>query len=305
MTEGVETTTGPLGQGIGNAVGMAIAQKLLSERYSSREFDPVDHKIWCFCGDGCLMEGVSSEASSIAGHLGLDNLILVYDDNNISIAGRTDLAFTEDVEKRYQAYGFYTIRVDGHDHDAIDAAYSEAAAVSDKPVMILAKTIIGKGSPNKSDSYGIHGSPLGADEIVETKNALGWPLEPTFLVPEETKKAFADRAEALSSEHSLWNDSFSKWEASDAERAKRLTAQFAKEVPSDLQERLLAAVPDTGKSVATRKLSEAVLQAASKNVDSLIGGSADLEPSTLTLIKDSEDVLKGAFKGLKSKIWRS
>jgi len=298
MTEGVETTTGPLGQGIGNAVGMAIAQKLMSARYQTKDFDPVSHKIWCFCGDGCLMEGVSSEASSLAGHLGLDNLILIYDDNNISIAGRTDLAFTEDVEKRYQAYGFHTLRVDGHDVEAIDKVYEEAKSLSGKPVLILAKTIIGKGSPNKCDSYGVHGSPLGSEELELSKKGLGWPVEPRFYVPDDVRAAFAARLEELQSVHGEWDKHFSNWKASNSELSARLEKQLSCFVPGNIEQSLVEGLSKDGKAVATRKLSEAMIQIASKNVDSLIGGSADLEPSTLTLIKDSTDVLKGSFSGL-------
>ena len=183
MTPGVETTTGPLGQGIGNAVGMAIAQKLMSARYGDSSFDPFSHRVFCFCGDGCLMEGVSSEASSVAGHLGLGNLVLIYDDNNISIAGRTDLAFTEDVAKRYDAYGWQIVRCDGHDVEQIDAAYREAISNSEQPTIILAKTLIGKGSPNKEDSEHVHGSPLGDEELAATKKALGWKEEAPFFCP--------------------------------------------------------------------------------------------------------------------------
>jgi transketolase len=297
MTDGVETTTGPLGQGIGNAVGIALGQKILSARYGSASFNPVDHKVWCFCGDGCLMEGVSTEASSLAGHLALDNLIVVYDDNNISIAGRTDLAFTEDVEKRYQAYGFHTLRVDGHDLDAIDAAYQQALEVRGKPVLILAKTIIGKGSPNKADSYNVHGSPLGKEELEASKKSLDWPLEPMFLVPDEVRAVFSARAEALQSSYQEWCSAYKDWKTEHAELSATLQKQLDKTLPPDLEDVLVAAVTPATSAVATRKLSESVLQAASATVEALIGGSADLEPSTLTLIKDSTDVQAGSYAG--------
>ncbi|HMO18967.1 MAG TPA: transketolase [Oligoflexia bacterium] len=297
MTDGVETTTGPLGQGIGNAVGIALAQKLMSARYGDNTFNPVDHRVWCFCGDGCLMEGVSSEASSVAGHLGLDNLIIVYDDNNISIAGRTDLAFTEDVEKRYQAYGFHTLRVDGHDVRAIDKVYSEALSLTGKPVLILAKTIIGKGSPNKCDSYGVHGAPLGKDELELSKKGLDWPAQPMFFVPDEVRSLFASRAEELSKEYENWNEKYLTWLKTDSKRAETFEAQLQRKLPTDLEKTLVNSLPEGDAQVATRKLSETVLQAASNAVPSLIGGSADLEPSTLTLIKGSSDVLKGSFEG--------
>lgn len=297
MTPGVETTTGPLGQGVGNAVGMAIGQKLMSERYTVSGFNPVDHKVVCFCGDGCLMEGVSSEASSIAGHLGLNNLILVYDDNQITIAGHTKLAFTEDVAKRYEAYGWRTLRVDGHDVEAIDKIYTQAWAEKEKPVLILAKTLIGKGSPNRVNTSDVHGAPLGADELKASKTACGWPTQ-DFYVPESVAQAFSKRAEESIKNYSAWQNSFSAWSSKNSELAAKLQAQLSRAVPADLEAQLIAALPDASKPEATRKLSSIVLQAASKHVPSLIGGSADLEPSTLTLIKGSEDVEKGAFRGL-------
>ncbi len=297
MTDGVETTTGPLGQGISNAVGMALAQKILSARYGAGSFNPVDHKVWCFCGDGCLMEGISSEASSLAGHLGLDNLIFVYDDNNISIAGRTDLAFTEDVEKRYQAYGFHTLRVDGHDISAIDAVYKEALSLQRKPVLILAKTIIGKGSPNKADSYNVHGSPLGKEELEASKKALKWSLEPMFFVPDEVRSVFSLRSENLQAEYQEWSSSYGEWVSSNPELSKKLQAQLERVIPSDLEEALVTSLAGGASAVATRKLSESALQIVSSKVEALIGGSADLEPSTLTLIKDSTDVLSGSYAG--------
>ena len=170
MTEGVECTTGPLGQGISNAVGMAIGQRVLAERFNSADHAIVDHRVFCFAGDGCLMEGVSSEACSVAGHLGLGNLNVVYDDNHITIAGDTDLAFTEDVAKRYEAYGWHVLRCDGHDFDSIDAALAAAVAETSKPTLICARTTIGKGSPNKANTHGVHGAPLGADELAAMKH---------------------------------------------------------------------------------------------------------------------------------------
>ena len=297
MTPGVECTTGPLGQGISNAVGMAIGQRLLAERYANGS-DVFDHRIFVFAGDGCVMEGVSSEAGSLAGHLGLGSIKVIYDDNHISIAGRTDLAFSEDVCKRYEAYGWHTLRVDGHDYAAIDAALKEACAINDRPVLIAARTIIGKGSPNKADSYNVHGSPLGKDERAATIKSLNWVSEEPFFVPEEVRKLFAARVESLKGEFSAWNERFSAWQKSNPELATRLSAQLKRETPPDLEDRLVAALPKEGGSVSTRKLSGMVLQAASAAVDSLIGGSADLEPSTLTLIGKSSDVSKSSFKGL-------
>lgn len=297
MTKGVETTTGPLGQGVANAVGLALGQKLMAAKYGKDGFVPNDHKVWCFCGDGCLMEGVSAEASSMAGHLGLNNLVVVYDDNEISIAGHTDLAFTEDVPARYEAYGWRTIHVDGHDVEAIESVYAKALEETEKPVMIVARTTIGKGSPNKANTHGVHGSALGADELKATKEALNWPLDKEFYVPDEVAKAFAARVEELKSEYQSWDEGFQSWKSKNPEAASQLEAQLSLSPKGNLEEALVAALPTDGKAISTRKLSGKVLQAASASVEALVGGSADLEPSTLTLIDGSDDVQKGEFSG--------
>ena len=292
ITTGVETTTGPLGQGIANAVGMAIGQESFASRYSSELFK---HKVWCFSGDGCLMEGISAEASSLAGHLGLNNLIIVYDDNNISIAGDTELAFTENVKQRYESYGWLVLEVDGHDLEKIDEVYAKAVAEQDRPVFIAAKTSIGKGSPNKQGSESSHGSPLGEDELKATKKNIGWTYEEEFFVPQEVQNLFSARAEILKQDYQSWNESYSAWTAENSELASELKDQLCTNVPENIWEELYAAMPK--EPIATRKLSQAALQVIAGKVNSLIGGSADLEPSNLTLIKDSEDVQKNKFAG--------
>ena len=297
ITDGVECTTGPLGQGISNSVGMATARNLMAARYNSDAAKIFTNKTFVFAGDGCLMEGVSSEASSLAGHLGLNDLVVIYDDNHISIAGNTNLAFTEDVCARYEAYGWATKKIDGHSFKEIDEALTWAQT-QNKPVLIAARTIIGKGSPNKADSYSVHGSPLGADELQKTKDNIGWKFKETFFVPEEVQKVCAQRLEELSSVYGEWTAKFDSWSTENPELAKKLNAQINFEVPADLTARLVSALPKDKAAVATRKLSQIVLQEASKNSLSLIGGSADLEPSTLTLISGSEDVQKGKFSGL-------
>ena len=297
MTPGVETTTGPLGQGVANAVGLAIAQKMMAAHYADDQFSPVEHRVWCFAGDGCLMEGVSAEASSMAGHLGLDNLTVVYDDNEISIAGSTDLAFTEDVAKRYEAYGWAVIECDGHDIQDIDRAYAGAKAQVGKPTLIVARTTIGKGSPNKADTSGVHGSPLGAAELEETKKALGWPLEPTFFVPDDVQSLFATRAEEQEQEYLRWSEQFAAWKSRDEQRASALAQQLSMSLPANLEDSLVAAVGNPEKATATRKLSSIVLQEAAKQIPFLVGGSADLEPSTLTLIEGEGDVQREQFVG--------
>lgn len=296
MTPGVECTTGPLGQGISNAVGMAIGQMLLSSKYSAGS-DVFAHNVWVFAGDGCLMEGVSSEACSVAGHLGLGNLKVVYDDNHISIAGSTKLAFTEDVAKRYEAYGWHVQRIDGHDVEAISKAYETALSINDKPCLIAARTTIGKGAPHKAGDSEVHGSPLGKDELLATKQALGFPVDKEFYIPEEAKALFQARQAELHEVYSQWTEKFSAWSKKNPELATKLEKQWNRALPSNLQEKLIGALPKEKVSMATRKLSEAVLQVASAEVESLVGGSADLEPSTFTLIKGSTDVLKGQFAG--------
>jgi len=294
VTPGVECTTGPLGQGLANAVGMAIGQQMLATNYSSSLFD---YRVFCFAGDGCLMEGITSEASSLAGHLGLGSLNVLYDDNQISIAGRTSLAFSEDVPARYKAYGWQVLDVDGHDINAVDQALTEAVACKDKPSIICAKTIIGKGSPNKADTAGVHGSALGGDELELTKKELGWEESEWFVIPQATKAVFKQRDEELTPVRKQWAESFSSWKKSSPEEASNLERQVTRAVPADLEEKLLQALPSDGKAVATRKLSGAVLQVLASELPGLVGGSADLEPSTNTLIKDSPSIARGEFRG--------
>lgn len=295
MTPGVECTTGPLGQGVSNAVGMALGERMLAAEYNSDDYSIINHNVVSIVGDGCLMEGVSSEASSLAGHLGLSNLIVIYDDNKISIEGSTDLAFSEDVAARYEAYGWRSISCNGHDYDSIDQAICEAKSEKEKPVLVLAKTIIGKGSPDKAGSHEVHGAPLGEDELQKTKEALGWPSEPAFYVPDEVRKIFAERNEEWQATYDTWIEHYQAWQAAEPEKAASFKKQTEREIPSDLKDRLLSVLPDG--SAATRKLSGAVIQEASKLVNSFIGGSADLAPSTNTLVKGSSDISKESFSG--------
>ena len=299
MTPGVECTTGPLGQGISNAVGMAIGQKVFSTRYNTAQNRIVDHNVFVFAGDGCLMEGISSEASSVAGHLRLGNLKVIYDDNHISIAGRTDLAFSEDVLKRYEAYGWFVQRIDGHDFRQIDEALSRAVAETARPSIIAARTTIGLGSPNKADTSEVHGSPLGAEEVKLTKEGLGWPTDQTFYVPDLVREIFAARVEELSGFYAKWQEGFAAWSRSNPEKAAQLAAQRELRVPDDLEEKLVASLGKSASSpAATRKLSSIVLQAVAREIPSVIGGSADLEPSTLTVIKDSSSISADSFAGV-------
>ena len=291
-TAGVETTTGPLGQGVGNAVGFALGAKLKEARFGE-PFKQV--RVFTLCSDGDVMEGVAGEASSIAGHLGLDNLVVIYDDNKITIEGETDLAFSEDVGKRYEGYGWFVQRIDGHDHGQIRAALDKAVAEKGRPSFIVARTHIANGAPNAHDTAEAHGAPLGKEEIALTKKGMGWDPDKQFFIAEEAKTVFAERAADLAKEKQAWLDAFNAWKKANPERATELEKFEARHVPSDLYDQLLKALPE--KEDATRNLSNAIQQIVAEKVPSLIGGSADLAPSTKTLIKKSGSIAKGMFEG--------
>lgn len=290
-TQGVETTTGPLGQGVGNAVGLALASKMMAARVNTPGSALIDYRVFALCSDGDLMEGVASEAASLAGHLGLDNLVLIYDDNKITIDGSTELSFTEDVGKRFEAYGFSVSHVDGHDPAAVRAALDAGLAVTGKPKLIVARTHIGIGAPTKQDTSKAHGAPLGAAEVEATKRAAGWSLEP-FHVPSEARALFAEAAARGRAAREAWNAAVA---AAAPERRGLLEAHLARSVPADLYAQLAAAVPAAKE--ATRSLSAKVEQVAAKLVPSLVGGAADLAESTKTHIKGSPDVALGKYDG--------
>ena len=290
-TPGVETTTGPLGQGIANAVGMATSIKMMAARFGDELFDA---RVFGIASDGDMMEGLSGEACSLAGHLGLGNLVFFYDDNRITIDGGTDLAFSEDVGKRYEAFGWHVQYIDGHDHAAIREALDDACDEKQRPSLIVARTRIGKGSPNKENSAKAHGEKLGEDEVVATKKNIGWPTEPTFLVPDEVKALFAERAEQVGELRKSWLGKLTAYRA-DAANAQRYDALVERRVPSDLLDQLVAAIPD--KAAATRVTSGVLQQTVAQQVPSLMGGSADLTPSTKTYINDSGSLRKGDFSG--------
>ncbi len=291
-TVGVETTTGPLGQGVGNAVGFALAQRLMEARFG----EPfAGQRVWCIASDGDLMEGISAEASSIAGHLGLSNLIVFWDDNKITIEGETDLAFSEDVGGRYESYGWFVQRIDGHNQEEIRHAVDKALLMRDRPSFIVCRTHIANGAPNVHDTAGAHGSPLGDAEIALFKQGMGWDPAKKFFVPEEVKALWSTRAAELKAEHAAWSQRFDAWRSANPELARSLDSFVSKETPSDLLEQLVAAIPE--KEAATRDLSNVIQNAVAKLVPQLIGGSADLAPSTKTLIKGSEGVSRGKFGG--------
>src|SRR5712664_2147037 len=292
FSPGVVATTGPLGQGISNAVGMALSLRMLAARLGD---GLIDNYVYGICSDGDLMEGVSAEASSLAGHLRLGNLIFLYDDNRVSLAGHTEVTFTEDRLKRYEAYGWHTQQVDdGNDTEAIDLAIRAAKEEKDRPSLIAVRTIIGYGSPNKADTHEAHGSPLGKDEVRLTKQRLGWPLEPTFLVPDEVRASWAARVEELKKGYDAWQQKLAQWRKDPAH--SRLWDQYAnREVPRDLPDQLAKVVASTTAPEATRKVSQAVIQKVAELVPNLVGGSADLDPSTFTYIKDGGDVRPGEY----------
>ncbi len=288
LTPGVETTTGPLGQGLSNAVGMAIAERLLAARFNRDGFALFDHHTWVFASDGDLMEGVAAEASSLAGHLRLGKLNVFYDDNDITIDGPADLAFSEEVARRYEGYGWHVLSVDdGNDLDAIDAAIRAAKAETRRPTLVRVKTHIGYGSPNKQDTAGAHGEPLGPAEVRLTRENLGWPLEPEFLVPDEARHAFDGLRRRGAELEAAWKELLGRYRQTHPEAARELDARLAGELPAGWQELLPGFAPEDG-PIATRKASGAVLNAVAGRLPQLAGGSADLAPSNKTFLAGEE-----------------
>lgn len=284
-TAGVETTTGPLGQGVGNAVGMAIAERLLADRFNRPGHQIIDHRTWTFASDGDLMEGVASEVASIAGHLRLGKLTLVYDDNHITIDGDTALSFSEDVQGRFEAYGWHVVRVDdGNNLAGISAALDAAIAETVRPTLVVLRTHIADPAPTKRDTAEAHGAPLGAEEIRRTKEIMGWPDEPKFFVPDdalERWRASVGRGAALESE---WRQRFAAYSAAHPEPAAELEQWLSGRLPEGW-DRGLAGLGPTSGSLATRQASGLALQALATAVPNLVGGSADLGGSTGTTLK--------------------
>lgn len=288
---GIETTTGPLGQGIANAVGFALAEKTLAAQFNKEDIQIVDHFTYCFLGDGCLMEGISHEVCSLAGTLQLGKLIAYYDDNGISIDGEVEGWFSDDTEQRFKAYGWQVLRVDGHDADAIRKATVEAKSETAKPTLIICKTVIGLGSPNKQGKEDCHGAPLGNDEIALTREALGW-TEEAFVIPEDVYGAWDAKAKGSEAE-SAWNDVFAQYQAKYPTEAKELLRRISGELPADFAEKAAQFIADTNakaETIATRKASQNTLQAFGPLLSELLGGSADLAGSNLTLWKGAEGV---------------
>ena len=292
VTPGVETTTGPLGQGIGNGVGMAMAERHLAARFNKPGYDLIDHRTWVIASDGDIMEGVASEAASIAGHLKLGKLIVFWDDNKITIDGRTDLTFSEDVLARFASYGWHTESVDdGEDMGALVAA-AEAAARDTRPSFIRVRTIIGRPSPNKQDSSSAHGAPLGEDEIIATKQVMEWPTEPFFVPDELASAAEAIRARGAEA-HQSWMQCLAEYRKEFPEAAAELDATLAGELPAGWDGELPTFEADA-KGVATRKASGAVLNALATKLGGLVGGSADLAGSNNSQMKGLDNFLPEA-----------
>ena len=288
LVPGVEATTGPLGQGVSHAVGMALAEAHLAARYNRPDHAIVNHFTYVIASDGDLMEGVSAETSALAGHLGLGKLIVLFDDNHVSLASSTSLTFTEDLAKRYQSYGWRVQRVDdGNDVAAIDSAISASKADTSRPSLIMVRTVLGYGAPNKQGTFGAHGSPLGPDEVLAAKQNLGWPAEPSFYIPEEALRNFRQAVPRGRQWNREWEEAFARYEQAYPE----LAAQFKRTMAGELPERWDEGLPtfEGAEPLPTRKASEAVLQALAPKLPELAGGSADLNPSTYTWLKGYGD----------------
>ncbi len=282
---GVETTTGPLGQGITNGVGMALAEKVLAAQFNRDGFNVVDHNTYVFMGDGCLMEGISHEACSLAGTLGLGKLVAFWDDNGISIDGHVEGWFTDDTPMRFESYGWHVVRdVDGHDPEAIRKAVLEAQSVTDKPSLICCKTIIGFGSPNLSGTHDCHGAPLGDEEIAATRKNIGWNYEP-FVIPEDVYQGW-DAKESGAKAEQAWNEMFAAYKAAHPDLAAEYSRRIAGELPSDWAQKadaFINAVNAKAETIASRKASQNALNGFGPELPEFLGGSADLAGSNLTL----------------------
>jgi len=294
-TEGVEVTTGPLGQGTGNSVGLAIGQKFFAATFNTPEHTVSDHRVYTIVSDGDLQEGVSHEAAGLAGHLGLDNLVWFYDDNSVSIEGMTSLSYSDDVASRFKGYHWHVISINGNDQTQIDAALREAQATKGQPTIIIGKTIIGHGSPKLQGTPKAHSDAFGVEEVAATKKNLGWPTDAQFLVPERVKAFFAEKQKVWAKEEADWNTLFADYAAKNSDKAQLWNDFLAKKLPANLESLLPKYGPE--KAIATRNAGGEILKVLFGAVPNLLGGSADLAPSTKTWIKEFGSFEKGNYGG--------
>jgi transketolase len=289
ITTGVEATTGPLGQGIGNAVGMALGEAHLASRYNRPGHELFKHFTYVLASDGDMMEGIASEASSLAGHLGLGRLIVLYDNNHVTLSATTSIAFTEDIQARYRAYGWHVQEIaDGNDLVAIERAIDAAKDGHDRPSLISVQTVIGYGAPDKEGTFHAHGSPLGKDETRKAKQKLGWPEEPAFYIPPDALSHFRSAIDRGAAFEAAWKKKFEGYAHEFPDLANEITRRFSGELPTRWSEEL-PKFPADAKGLATRKASEAIMQTIARVIPELIGGSADLDPSTYTWLKEDGD----------------
>lgn len=294
ITVGVEATTGPLGQGVGNAVGQALGLKLLGARFNSKEYPLFNNKVYCLAGDGCMMEGISSEASSLAGHLNLDNLILIYDANKVTLDGFLAESGSENTKMRYEAYGWEVHELDGYDFDAMEKIFFHLRDHQTKPALVIMHTVIGKGSPNKAGTHKVHGSPLGAEEVEATKKALGLPEE-EFYVPQSVYTFFEQKFSKDAALEQKWKEMYRRFSENKPDLAKKFMQMVEKRLPDDLEAELRKI--EIKSPMATRSSSNAVLNVLGDLLPQLIGGSADLSGSDMTMMKKFPLISKDDFTG--------
>jgi transketolase len=294
MTDGVEATTGPLGQGVGNAVGMALGMKILATKFNRDEYPLFSNKIYCIAGDGCIMEGISSEASSFAGHLQLNNLVLIYDSNNICLDGPLAECCSEDTKARYRAYGWDVHEVEGTDFDGMETIFGQLRKKQDKPALVVLRTVIGKGSPHKAGTHKVHGAPLGAEEVAATKEALGLPTE-DFYVSQSVRTFFEQKVAKDAALEAHWNEMFRRWALAYPELAREYEKMQTQYLPPDLEE--LIRQVDIKSPIAGRSASYNVLQMLGKALPQIYGGSADLSGSDMTMMKEFPLISSGHFSG--------
>jgi len=294
LAPGIEATTGPLGQGVANAVGQALAYKILQTKFNREDFHIFSNKIYCLAGDGCMMEGVASEASSLAGHLGLDNLIIIYDANKVSLDGPLQESMSEDTKLRYQSYGFDVVEVDGHNFEELDEAFTHLSHHQQKPTLIMAHTIIGKGAPNKAGSYKVHGSPLGEEEVKAAKKELHLPDE-AFFIPASVKEFFAKRLKDDQMLESKWNEVFFKWKKTFPDLANEYEVMKEKIIPADLEMQL--AKIEIKDPISGREASQKILEVLAEKLPFIYGGSADLSSSDKTFLKKYPVISNHHYEG--------